>query len=118
MSLVFNKIIVFLIFILSFPAIVFAQYPSVVFEAPTMPPLPPCSTGCDDVCTPALCYDDPNDGILATCTSFCNYNTGYCAYTCSTYQETCTTGWGEWGVCDNCWQFRVCNDTPSTCFII
>lgn len=75
------------------------------------PTMPLCSLGpCDDVCGPDTCYDDPNDGLLATCTPFCNNDTEYCAFTCSTFQGTCTTGWGDWGACSNCWQFRVCND--------
>ncbi len=72
------------------------------------PTLPLCSSGqCGGVCTSGLC------NYPATCTPFCNNNTGYCGFTCSNWQSSCTTGWGSWGPCVNCWQFRVCNSNPS-----
>ncbi len=93
------------------PGRVQAQYAS---PSPTYPPLPPCSSGlCGTVCNNNCPDTNPNDGLAVTCTPFCNNNTGYCGFTCSTYQNTCAAGgWGDWGPCVNCWQFRVCDTNP------
>lgn len=96
------RIILFLLVLLVFRSVVFAQGNAYITPFPTMPL---CSSGtCGTVCTNGTC-NYPN-----TCTPFCNNNTGHCGFTCSAFQATCTTGWGEWGSCYNCWQFRVCNN--------
>ncbi len=84
-----------------------------VYGGTPFPTMPLCSSGtCGDVCTNGLCADNGIPGIATTCTPFCNHNTGFCGFTCSTNQSSCTTGWGSWGACDACWQFRVCNNNP------
>lgn len=86
------------------PSPIFAQYSSDL--SPTILVLPNCSSGtCGSVCTSGACPAG------STCTPFCNSNANppTCAYTCSSYQSTCTGGWGAWGSCSSCIQFRVCN---------
>ena len=100
------KSLVFVTLLLLVSSKVSAQYQSPT----TFPTMPLCSSGtCGDVCTNGMC------NYPATCTPFCNHNTGYCGFTCSIYQTSCAASggtWGAWGPCVNCWQFRVCSTNP------
>ncbi len=98
-----------------------APYPNPTATLPALPsgsPFPTITQTCGysnnncNQCTSGTCPPSEIPGQQTTCTNFCNYTTGICGFTCSVYQSTCTGGWGAWGVCDNCWQFRVCNDNP------
>ena len=95
-------------FCLFFASLVHSQVYAQVYGGITpFPTMPLCSSGtCGDVCTGGLCPPP------ATCTPFCNNTTGYCGFTCSTFQSTCTTGWGAWGESVNGRQFRGWNNNP------
>lgn len=100
--------------VFTYPVNAQAPYPTVGGTTGTpFPTMPLCASGtCGNVCNGTLCPPSTVPGTVSTCTPFCNRNTGYCAFTCSTFQSTCTGGWGGWGSCSNGWQFRVCNSNP------
>lgn len=103
---------VVLFILLAGTSLVHAQpYPTLPGGGTTpFPTMPLCSSGqCGTVCTNGNCP------YPATCSPFCNSGPPYpatCGFTCSSFQATCTAGWGGWGECVGGVQIRVCNNNP------